>query len=64
MIVDLYMGSANDEAGFRWTMGGFPGAIVDGQNSVEGVVYNFTMVDILARGLHNAKVSTTYVKAH
>ena len=50
------MGSANDEAGFRWTMGGFPGAIVDGMNDISGVAYNFTMVDILARGLHNAKV--------
>lgn len=50
------MGSANDEAGFRWTMGGFPGAIVDGRNDISGVAFNFTMVDILARGLHNAKV--------
>lgn len=54
------MGSANDEAGFRWTMGGWPGAIQDGQNSIDGVAFNFTMVDILARGLHNAKVILKY----
>lgn len=56
LIVDLYMGSANEQAGFRWTMGGFWGAVTDAKNGIEGVAFNFTMIDQLAKGLHDAKV--------
>ncbi len=56
LIVDLYMGSANQDAGFRWTVGGFWGAIADGKNDISGVAFNFTMIDTLAKGLHDAKV--------
>jgi len=56
LIVDLYMGSANEDAGFRWTVGGFWGAIADGKNDISGVAFNFTMIDTLAKGLHDAKV--------
>jgi hypothetical protein len=56
LIVDLYMGSANQDAGFRWTVGGFWGAITDGKNDISGVAFNFTMIDTLAKGLHDAKV--------
>lgn len=56
LIVDLYMGSANEAAGFRWTVGGFWGAVTDGQNDINGVAFNFTVLDQLAKGLHDAKV--------
>lgn len=56
LIVDLYMGTGNEAAGFRWTIGGWWGAVGDGQNDIGGVVFNFTLLDQLARGLHGAKV--------
>lgn len=56
LIVDLYMGTANEAAGFRWTVGGFWGAVTDGNNGIGGVAFNFTKLDQLAKGLHEAKV--------
>ena len=56
LIVDLYMGSANEAAGFRWTVGGFWGAVQDGNNGIDGVSFDFTEIDKLAKGLHEAKV--------
>lgn len=50
------MGTANEAAGFRWTVGGFWGAVTDGNNGIGGVSFNFTVLDKLARGLHDAKV--------
>lgn len=55
------MGTGNDDAGFRWTIGGFWGAVSDGKNDISGVVFNFTLLDNLARGLHGAKVSSAHV---
>ena len=51
------MGTANEAAGFRWTVGGFWGAVTDGRNDISGVAFNFTVLDKLARGLHDAKVT-------
>ena len=55
-IIDLYMGVNNDAAGFRWTVGGWWGAVEHGNNDISGVVFNFTRLDNLAKGLHGAKV--------
>ena len=57
------MGTGNDEAGFRWTIGGWWGAVGEGQNDVGGVVFNFTLLDNLARGLHSAKVGPLRMSA-
>ena len=55
-IIDLYMGVNNEAAGFRWTVGGWWGAVEHGNNDISGVVFNFTRLDNLAKGLHGAKV--------
>ena len=58
-IVDLYMGSGNPVAGFRWTIGGFWNTLVKNMatgTGIESVSFNFGPLDDLARGLHKAGV--------
>ena len=59
LIVDLYMGSGNPLAGFRWTIGGLWNTLLNnqaGDTGLQGVSFNFGPLDDLARGLHNAGV--------
>ena len=56
MIVDLYMGTTNPAAGFRWTVGGFWNSIVEQKGAIHSVVFNFDALDHLARGLNRAGV--------
>ena len=58
-IVDLYMGSGNPVAGFRWTIGGFWNTLVRNMaagTGIEAVSFNFGPLDDLARGLNKAGV--------
>ena len=57
LIVDLYMGTTNPAAGFRWTVGGFWNSIAQHGGEIHSVVFNFDALDHLARGLNKAGVS-------
>ena len=56
LIVDLYMGTTNPAAGFRWTIGGFWNSVVQDGGAIHSVNFNFEALDALARGLHGAGV--------
>ena len=65
-IVDLYMGSGNPVAGFRWTIGGFWNTLVNNMATgagIDAVSFNFGPLDKLANGLHSAGVCTEWALA-
>ena len=58
-IMDLYMGSGNPVAGYRWTIGGFWNTLINNARTsagLQGVSFNFEPLDALAKGLRRAGV--------